>query len=260
MELFEDNAIDAYRIRFNGYEDNSNDNPNDNLNTTYRIMGKAIYFFSLENAQYKLENYFKMISSNNYDCIFFGKRWTSSISNLPPNIKTIIFDKNSIFNSRIENFPFNLKKIKFGIGFYQPLYNLPSSLEELEIASNYMHPLDDLPSSLKKLTLGDGFNIPLNNLPHNLEFLSIQSSSYVVELQNLPSKLKQLHLCMNWNCKPYKLIENFPPNLEEITFAYNYPHEITNLPDSVKIIRICRLNPHIDKLTKLYPNKKIFIY
>ena len=85
--------------------------------------------------------------------IEFGIEFNSSIDNLPPNIKKIIFYPDSKFN--------------------QPINNLPTSLEELQLGKHFSQSLDFLPESLKVLKIYSDKKLNLDNLPIGLEILKV---------------------------------------------------------------------------------------
>jgi len=228
------------------------------------MRGDIVYFFTHKfsiDLNLDLLNYSDILT--HCKTIIFDKNYDNiKIGHLPINIENIIFNDESQYNRSIDNYPFNLKKIKFGNCFSQPLDNLPSSLEELEFASDseFNCPINDLPNLIKKIVFGKYFNMLLNNLPPNLEYLSILSNCYSHELKNLPLNLKYLYFYDEpdyYCCKEIKL---FPNKLIEIRFPFNYSFEIKNLPESVEIIRISYKYLFANELRSNYPEKKIIIY
>lgn len=201
--------------------------------------------------------------SKNCDTIILGEIFSSDISKIPPNIKNIFFENNmfDIFNKEIQ-FPYGIKKIRFGDNFNYPLDNLPSSLEELEFSqdSQFNQLIDNLPCMIKKITFGKYFNAPLNNLPPNLEYLSIQSDIFSFKLNNIPTGLKYLYFSSNSSYSYDKIIEGFPEGILEIGYPFEYNYEIDNLPKSIKIVRVSNEYKYLDKLKLLYPDIKIFVY
>jgi hypothetical protein len=90
--------------------------------------------------------------------------------------------------------------------------------------------------------------------------LSILSNSYSIELNNLPQNLKYLYFYDQLDYYCCKEIKSLPNKLVEIRYPYNYSFEITNLPESVEIIRLSFIYPFIDSVKSTYPDKKIIPY
>lgn len=218
------------------------------------------------------DNYEEFLEiTKNCDTLILGEKFKSDISKIPENIKYIIFsDCNNFCEDpnymscfyKGYNFHNSVKKIRFRDDFNESIDNLPSSLEELEFSPNsiFNKSVDNLPCTLKKITFGKHFNIPINNLPQNLEYLNIQSEYFSVELKNIPPGLKYLFFNSNPKYSYEKKIEGLPEGLIEITYPFEYPFEINNLPNSVKIIRISNIYKYVYELKLMYPNKKIIVY
>lgn len=239
-------------------------------NTKYTSRTNLIIFKN--NFNEPLDDYIDVI--NKHDKIFLGNSFNNDISILPPNITTIIFHSESVFNQEIKDFPYNLKKIIFGKNFNKPLDYFSASLEELEFepSSIFNCDLSNLPSSVKKITLGNNFYKSINHLPFNLEYLKI-SSSYNEEIKVLPQKLKHLIFYKDNSSLNYYNndltsenkkdnydfeIKNLPPNLIEIKYPQNYSYQITNLPKSLKILKINASYEFKKNINKSYPDVKIF--
>jgi len=90
---------------------------------------------------------------DNLEEIEFENEFNSSIDNLPPNIKKIIFYPESEFNQSINNLPIGLEELWLGKNFSQSLDFLPESLLILKIHSDKKLNLDNLPIGLEKLEI-----------------------------------------------------------------------------------------------------------
>ena len=214
----------------------------------------------------KLDNY--LCEINKHDTIFLDKYFNNDISILPPNITTIIFHSLSEFNQKIKDFPYNLKKIVFGIKFTKSLDYLPSSIEELEfdINSIFNNDLSNLPQSLKKITFGKNFTKSINNLPSNLEYLKI-STLYNQEIKIFPKKLKYLIFYKNnlfvtkKEEENYQFeIKNLPNSLIEINYPNKYSYPIENIPQSLKILKINYDYEYQKNIKENFPDLKIYYY
>jgi hypothetical protein len=215
------------------------------------------YLFIKETFQFNL-----LDKSENIDTLFFDTNVQDrELTNIPENIKTIIFNDNSKYNSPLNSLPNEIKKIKFGKFFTMPLDNLPDSLEEIEFAdeSEYNIPLNNLPSSLKKITFGKNYNSSIDNLPYGLEFLNIKSIRFNTKINKFPQKLKKLFFSERDYYFEHE-ITNLPEELEEIRYPYDYQFEINSLPKSIKIVRVSSIYKYVDKLKSNYPDIKIFVY
>ena len=220
----------------------------------------------------RLDDYIHII--NEHDTIFFGKSFNNDISILPPNITTIIFHSESVFNQEIKDFPYNLKKIVFGKEFTKSLDYLPASLEELEFeyCSEFNYDIFNLTPSIKKITFGQNYSKPLNCLPSNLEYLKI-SSLYNEEIKVFPQKLKYLIFYKDTPTNDYYAdnttqineyykfeIKNLPHSLIEIKYPHKYSYPIENLPKSLKILKINDNYQFKKNIKKSFPDVNIYYY
>jgi hypothetical protein len=230
------------------------------MNNNVYISRNKIIIFN-DNFNEPLNKYIDVI--NNHNTVFFGKMFNKDISILPPNISTIVFCPNSLFNQEIKDFPYNLKKILFGNKFTKFLGYLPESFEELEFYphSEFNSDLSNLPKSTKKITLGIYYSKELNCLPSELEYLKL-SETYLEEFKVFPQKLKHLYFDKRYsgdNKSTYNHeITNLPDSLIEISYPSKYKYPITNLPKSLRILKIDEDYEYIEHIKKEYPNVKIY--
>ena len=105
--------------------------------------------------------------------IYLGWKHNYPINFLPNTLTHLTIKEMSKFNNIIV-LPPNLKYLKLGIAFNQPINNIPPSLEFLSVSSNFNHPLVFLPPSLKTLEIKNTrYEFDLLNLPDSLEILKI---------------------------------------------------------------------------------------
>ena len=144
---------------------------------------------------------------------------------------------NFVFDADTSEIPDNIKKIVFGHFFNQPISkeNLPKSIECIDLGFDFNHPINNLPDTLKKLKLSWNFNYELDNLPVGLEDLTI-GSQFNHPLNFLPGGLKILKFsCVSDYFYP---LDNLPNTIYKMEISMNYPGEINNLPDSIEELRI----------------------
>lgn len=193
----------------------------------YRIVKDRIIFSEYLNSPLTNE---ELEIIGKYPKLEFGANFDQSVDNLPVGIKEIIFGCN--FNKTIDNLPHTVKKIIFKNQsvFDQPLNNLPNVTHIIfDLFSAFNHPIDFLPQSVILISFGFSFNQPVNNLPRNLKNVTFGYDFYQ-ELNNLP-------------------------NLKYLMFRSRLIHDINNLPDT---IRILKLGGEISsKITKLPRDLKL---
>ena len=168
----------------------------------------------------------------------------------------------SFFTQKIDNLPKSLKRLSLGCFFNEKINNLPDGLTHLILGENstFNHDIDKLPLSLTHLRLGKYFNKKINNLPDGLTHL-ILGENFNKPLDFLPKNLKKLFIDFNYEHK----LDNLPEGLEQLTFGYEdtinygsvsfkyyvdeddidkcyhkFQHDLTNLPKSLKCIKILR--------------------
>lgn len=161
-----------------------------------------------------------------------------NLKKLPTGLEVLNLSYSYLFFSKLDNLPDGLKKLLLPSTYIYELDNLPINIEYLLIYSHYIFKqnLSYLSEGLKELiviTVYDSTTISLDNLPCGLEKLEIDGMlSEEISLENLPRKLKVLHL-PEWfittkyvyNCcdKLFnKPIHNLSPNLQELKVSYGY--------------------------------------
>lgn len=195
--------------------------------------------------------------------IVFGEKFDRPIDNLPDTITHLSFNINFYHSS--DYYKFGLNKINEhqpsgGIihksNFSGTLKKLPKNLTYLVIddCRNFIG-LENIIGNTKITHiqanyLSDKF---LLNLPDTLEHLSANGYPYEPKINKLPSGLKFLNINFR-NCS--ELIKHLPSNLEILIIPgekyYNkdesremkYPYNLSNLPSSLKYLKIIDDNPN----------------
>lgn len=192
----------------------------------------------------------------------------------PNTVKYISFLKDFNLPINYINFPPTLKELTICCNFDYSINNVifPNSLEVLRLGGKFNHSINKLnfPNSLHTLYLEGDFNHPFVNIKFspNLKHLIFNGKfNQVISKVNFPLSLESLELCGNFN-KPIdelrsllslkkitfgekynKPLNNIQFEVEELVF-YNISHDISNLPPSVKKIKL--MNPNlITKIKKI---------
>jgi hypothetical protein len=222
---------------------------------------------------FKQHNKIRLISKQTYDIGWVGSikdlpdnithlelpnRYNKLIDKCPLNLKVLLLNNN--YNKHIElpeqleeficpsickfnqkiSFPSNIKLIKFGDCYEQPLHDLPNSLEKLVISYNKQL-LDNLPSNLKTLEIvhiADN-TINLDYLPLSLTFLELNShiaKCISIVMNNLPPSLQTLKL-FNIRSQNYGF-QNLPNGLENLYINGCNNLDLSYLPDKLKQLHI----------------------
>jgi hypothetical protein len=152
--------------------------------------------------------------------LYFDCRFKGDLNNLPPWIKSIHFDIDSVFD--------------------KPIEFLPESLEVLILTPCKNHTIEEimnLPKSLKHLELGTFNNkIDKNIFPENLKFLRLSNFNQPIENNIFPKGLKSLDLGHMFNHPIDKNI--FPDTLEHLMIGddFNQPIENNIFPENLKYL------------------------
>lgn len=139
---------------------------------------------------------------------------------------------------------------------------------KLEILNSGLTEVPDLPPGITKLILTDNYITRIENLPETLIDLNVTYNNTLVEIVNLPSKLKYLR-CAHCNLTnlpplPSSLLEldcgnnkleslpSLPKNLQILRCGKNLLSSLPTLPSSLKIL-ICKENS-IQKIPSIPSN------
>lgn len=180
----------------------------------------------------------------------------------PNTVKHISFLRD--FNLPINdiNFPPTLKELTICGNFDNSInyITFPDTIEILRLGGKFNHSINKLnfPNSLHTLYLEGDFNHPFVNIKFspNLKHLIFNGKfNQVISKVNFPQSLETLELCGNFN-KPIdefksllslkkitfgekykKSLNNIQFEVEELVF-YNISHDVSNLPPSVKKIKL----------------------
>lgn len=125
-----------------------------------------------------------------------------------------------IFPESLEYLFVNTSEIK--------IENFPSNLKYLKFYRQYNFPLDNLPDSLEVLILPLDYNLPILKFPKNLKFLGIKRK-YNHVLENLPDSLETLHIIGHYN----KQIK-FPSNLKHLYIHSRKFKQKLNLSNTIE--------------------------
>lgn len=156
-----------------------------------------------------------------------------NLNNLPINLKSLNLEKSPLKFLKLSNLPVELKQLSLPIEYDFELDNLPMRLELLTITTNnnIQYNLCYLPESLRELSI-NGFHqcMDFSNLPIGLEKFEIngpriislmesRNDNFQTLLSNLPRGLKILYLPYQEISLP---IDNIPPKLQELRIPLNY--------------------------------------
>lgn len=139
--------------------------------------------------------------------IELGKKFNRDIlKKLPESLESIVFDKYSDYNYKIE-YPLRLKVLKLGRIYNHDINELPDTVEELVIRNNYKYPILKLPKNLKHFE----FWKMLDNLSYD------EKKIYYVNLEKAINELYNLHKLL---LMPFEILNLINP-LDELEIFIN---------------------------------------
>lgn len=146
------------------------------------------------------------INSSCLTRIIFNPYFNQPLTDVPSSVTHIVYNPYSEFNSSIDLSNSNVKYLKFGYLFDQPINK------------------ENCPSTLEKLYLGRNFNQRIDNLPDNLIKLDMSNNvSFTHTINCLPSSLRKIYFGKKFNHSVDFIKSN--RNLTHLTFGdiFNYP-------------------------------------
>jgi len=150
----------------------------------------------------------------------------------PKNLKKLTI-RSDDFNQPLDNLP-DIAYIKLYIpNFRLQLNHLPDKLQKLSLDC-FTGNLSVFPNNLKELELTN-FTGSIENLPNFLEILSIINSDCLIDLENLPRRLRRLRLDITLK----KSLDNLPIQLKVLDLSnacYNF--SLDNLPNSITYLNL----------------------
>jgi hypothetical protein len=199
----------------------------------------------------------------NYESIYFGYYFNSSIDMLPSNIKKITWSTFSLFATQINKFPENLETLDLTkICPDVNICKIPDNVKVLELPSKKINliniPLNietlylggqtdslELSSQLNKLELIKKLSVgitnedtytdfDLTNLPPKLEILEINSINNI-NLSNLPNRLRELVIESDFDGSS---LDFLPESLEQLVIksSQNSNINLDFLPTNLKTL------------------------
>lgn len=161
-----------------------------------------------------------------------------------PNLETLFFHIQGIFNRSLDDLPPSLKHLRLGGMFSHPLDQLPHNLMNLRFSSPdfYSHPFDNLPSRLYKLKIKvvKQYKHPFHNLPDSIERLSIACHHASSLIERLPLQLKNLAIHYG-NIEKEPLKCPFPTSLQTFKMKKS-PNTVLSLPLGITEVDMCKMN------------------
>jgi hypothetical protein len=194
--------------------------------------------------------------------IIFGEKYNQEIcpNILPNNLQYLQFGRDFNKQININVLPVKLSHLIFaGTYNYLITYNtLPKNLVHLAFNFN-KYEINEyvLPDTLTHLKLGYNYNYKIKKdvLPSNLVYLEL-GGIYSHILKDIPVTLTTVYICGSNENKI--VIDNLPNTIVNLIF-FNLEIEITNLPTSVKNIKLmCHSQLTLRYLNKIPFGCKIF--
>lgn len=228
--------------------------------TDYLDDKDSVKWLTVDNANYKLIEYYHLKSFYNYDfntkCvmdhILYHCKEEFVCGDKFKDIKSLElgkFDMESQYDSDDDRY----EDIDNSIYYNASIVDMPKNLENLTIYSeSFNESLDNLPKTLKNLHIDSPFDQKINNLP-NLIALTLNSYHFIQPIDMLPDSLEFLDININ-----NKRNRDGPVNIyihdhndDDIEYA------MTELPKNLKTLDLCTTY----KITlKLPPNLTSFRY
>lgn len=202
------------------------------FNLKYEIKFSGVY------------EYDKVKNSPFYDNIKFMKYKATNLD-IPKKITHLTFENN--FNEPIENkiddnISGNLISLDLGCNFNYPISEFISkcaNIKDLRIGYWFNQPLNKIPTGITHLTLGNSYRSSLKNiLPNSLTHITF-GDNFNESLENIiPSNIKALKFGFSFN----QSITGFIPNgTTHLFFDWMFDKQITgNIPSSVIYLDVGR--------------------